>query len=1037
MCPPLCPDLYGQAAQASIVDTSELCSPDTTISNTTLYGSEPRLKFHQVHGRNARVTNNGQTAHRQKAVETFDDAILFSNRPLRQRETFEVVLDTVTSHWKDSISIGVTGVRPEDIALPRTATGLHQEAILVSGNALLLNGVTIRKDFLPFHLDSLSVGTRLGVQLSGDDFVHFLVDGIDFGPAYECKVQTVYAVIDLYGQCSKVNIVSGVAAGSGGGGCVDSRAPYATSENSQSIQATSVINPGLTIGTRHRFAHVTSGDVSLTDNQTVASTSGESWSEGLCFSSNILEVGEHLEVRVTKMMMRFAGCLKIGVTDLNLNDSRLTKNLPPLLRQLPANTYFVSGDGVWFNKTLQNRSLASLEWLRPGDTLTVELTTARTVRILINGEDMNVQFTNVDNRDLYLVVELRGATTGVEIVSTVGPSSPLRPCSLRLQDSLEYVLDRQQQDSMLESIDSDFFTFEFAPDFHGENVRIADDRKMGQRTKSYNYGCIGIPKPLCKGHSICIKVEEVNPKWKGTLAIGAIGVAPHHVNFNALPSSLALNRPCWIVTHDYVNVNGHKTRSSYGEVLDRIQRGTIVTMLLTHSGSLVLMVDKTNLEVFATGLPNHVYAVFDLYGKCERITILNVEVRNGTPVNNEELPEELVTIGEGRDVDGGDDEGEGEDVDHQNPEKADLEVHEKDEHDSMMSMMMMNYSGGNGGGAGGPSTSAIGSGDDTRIRNRMSENYWTNMNIKSRSKNELSNSTSLRDSLELHHSTNLNIQRSQSQQRFDSNCTPVYGGVGGDSAGTSTAYAEGGGGSSQGMSHSCHDSNYLDDGNRMYCEGTGTSYALPLSTLESEIESLLLGEGHDAIESELGEEGSGAAATAFESESTMVDLTSDFVPVGISNSSLIMDLESIHCSDSGRESCEFFKLVRGFKKTLVLPDDFFANESPVCFCAGCASQLARPSRHHQLAQMLGGWVRFRLNESTTNAGNIVLESDEKTLAFYATTVDRIRSILDNGQLLPVATGSGGQKDDGGGGVQLVLSQSPNDNLRLHHHFNFR
>lgn len=1008
------------------------------------------------------MTNYGLTAHRQKAVESFDDAILFSNRPLRQREIFEVGLDMVTSHWKDSISIGVTGVRPEDIsALPRTATGLHQEAILVSGNSLLLNGVTIRKDFLPFHLDSLSVGTRLGVQLNGD-FVHFFVDGVDFGPAYECKVQTVYAVVDLYGQCSKVNVLPASSVNAGAADCSVTRAPYATSENSQSIQAASVIHPGggggVTIGTRHRFSHVTSGDVSLTDNQTVAGTQGESWSQGLAFSSNVLEMGEHMEVRVTRMNLRNAGCLKIGVTDLNLNDGRLTKNLPPLLRQLPGNNYFVSGDGVWFNKTLLNRSLASLEWLRPEDTLTVELTSSRTVRMLINGEDMNVQFSNVDSRDLYLVVELQGATAGVEIVSTVGPSSPLRPCSLRLQDSLEYVLDplnsRQQQDSMLESIDSDFFTFEFAHDFHGESVKIADDRKMGQRVKSYNYGCIGIPKPLCKGHSICIKVEEVNPKWKGTLAIGAIGVAPHHINFNALSSSLLLKRPCWIVTHDYVNVNGHKTRSNYGEVLDRIQRGTIVTMMLTHSGSLVLMVDKTNLEVFATGLPNHVYPVFDLYGKCEKITILNVEVRNGTPVNHEELPEEI--LGElDEEQDGIEEDRDGEEAESnyamRQCEKADLEVHEKEEQeDSIMALMMLNYNGGSGGVGAGVVPSTSSAADDQRIRNRMSENYWTNMNIKSRSKNELSNSTSLRDSLELHHSTNLNIQRSQSQQRFDSNCattSAVYGESSGTGGSASVTAGESVAVGSSSMSHSCHDSNYLDDGNRMFSEG---NYVPSMSTLESEIESLLLGEG-----SLRNDEGLAAGAGEEEGErsedvnlegggestdrSTVLDVAPESLPSGTSNSSLIMDLESIHCSLTGetlqRDTCEFYKLICGFKRTLVLPEEFFAHEVPVCFCASCSLNLIKGSRHQQLGQMLNGWVRFRLNEETTNAGNIVLDSDEKTLAFYATTVDRIRSILDNGQLLPV-TGSG-QKDDGGGGVQLVLSASPNDNLRLHQHFNFR
>lgn len=37
------------------------------------------------------------------------------------------------------------------------------------------------------------------------------------------------------------------------------------------------------------------------------------------------------------------------------------------------------------------------------------------------------------------------------------------------------------------------------------------------------------------------------------------------------------------------------------------------------------MVGTKNLEELAEGLPNHVYPVFDLYGKCERITILSVQ----------------------------------------------------------------------------------------------------------------------------------------------------------------------------------------------------------------------------------------------------------------------------------------------------------------------------------------------------------------------------------------------------------------------------
>lgn len=107
-------------------------------------------------------------------------------------------------------------------------------------------------------------------------------------------------------------------------------------------------------------------------------------------------------------------------------------------------------------------------------------------------------------QDLYAVVELQGSTMSVQTISSHGPSSPLRPCSLRLQDSLDLGLDPlNKQDSMLESIDSEGMAFEFS-ETCGKNIQLQDDKKSAQRTKSYNQGIVVTTKPLCKGHSISV-----------------------------------------------------------------------------------------------------------------------------------------------------------------------------------------------------------------------------------------------------------------------------------------------------------------------------------------------------------------------------------------------------------------------------------------------------------------------------------------------------------------------------------------------------
>lgn len=114
-----------------------------------------------------------------------------------------------------------------------------------------------------------------------------------------------------------------------------------------------------------------------------------------------------------------------------------------------------------------------------------------------------------------MVVELQGPFMAVQVISSQGPMSPLRPCSLRLQDSLDLGIDPlKNQDSMLESIDSETPSFEFS-DVHGKNIQLLDDKRTAYRTQSYNQAIVCAAKPLCKGQSISVSIRmlRITKQW--------------------------------------------------------------------------------------------------------------------------------------------------------------------------------------------------------------------------------------------------------------------------------------------------------------------------------------------------------------------------------------------------------------------------------------------------------------------------------------------------------------------------------------------
>lgn len=60
-----------------------------------------------MHGKHARISNNGLTASRIRALGEFNEAIVIANRPLRDGELFEVSIDKMVGRWSGAIEAGI------------------------------------------------------------------------------------------------------------------------------------------------------------------------------------------------------------------------------------------------------------------------------------------------------------------------------------------------------------------------------------------------------------------------------------------------------------------------------------------------------------------------------------------------------------------------------------------------------------------------------------------------------------------------------------------------------------------------------------------------------------------------------------------------------------------------------------------------------------------------------------------------------------------------------------------------------------------
>ncbi|XP_066581043.1 neuralized-like protein 4 [Prorops nasuta] len=1042
-------DLYGQAAQATIVDNTEFYSPTTnnsSFSNTTLYSD---LRFHHVHGKNARITNNGLTASRPRALGEFNEAIVIANRALRDGEMFEVSIDKMVDRWCGAIEAGVTLIRPDELEFPSTMTEIDHDTWLLSGSNVMRDGVTLRNNYT-CDLDKLVEGNRIGMMRCSDTSLHYFLDGVDQGQAFTGVPQHVYPVIDLYGQCAQVTII-----------LPERRDPltqqYLSSENSTSQQPTSVIQPPAQTEVTHKFHESVGLNIQLNSEKTIATRCRE-YSNAILVSETPLENNEIFEIAIQEIAHEWSGSLKIGVLSNENGYWLVSMNLVPCITCIPSDAWYLSGNEVRHSGyVLCMNYCPSLDWLRVGDKIGLKRTNEGNLKFYINGEDMGLAASNIPEM-VYGVIELFGSTVAVNITSNKQQNVAISPnASLRLQDSLELLLDPMSpvirndagMDTSIDASESKMindmiltptqpslnlmgdtdWTYEFHEN-HGRNIEL-EKKSVAKRVASYNQGVVMSSRPLIKGKPFQIKIDKLNDRWVSNVLCGVSCISPEKANFPL--TALGFKKHSWIICSDWISHNGIRIKTRFGAGLENLHCGSTISLLVDEDSRLHLCINGIDQGIVATDLPPYVYAVIDLYGQCEQVSIAGVV--EDSSMTSSIIDNTAVAVSAERTAT------DHEDVDN-SKEKADLECHEKENilpdtssnrseftniptqcssknlvdylslpHDVNLTNQSENSTIDNGVDSNNSdSDSEIDSNPRTTMTvkgkncvdnvNQLGSSSLSN-NQSENSFNEVLNINNECTNVEVNNSINISIKSAASASNMSNLNSTI------NSTNANNAINESIASNSQVNSlNSSHQNNMPMS--ILNCSQIGSySYQnLAPNTLNNSI----VAELPNNISSSLHELHSNFNWDNFSTHENVPIQTSQNVVSYVHCTSVAPSVPPTSIPSIPLESlvppnkCEYLKACLRLKKSLVLPDEFFSLDDVLCYCNSCYKiegdeAICKKGEPPAEFAIPTGWARFPLKQNI-NANQIPQNTTDKWhVAFYGTRLDVIRLILDRGELL--------------------------------------
>ena len=562
-------------------------------SQQGFFPNNNKLRFHDRKGTLIKLSNNNRTSERRRPYDEFNNGVVMTHRPLRDNELFEIRIDRLVDKWSGSIEVGITTHNPGTLDFPATMTNQKSGTMMMSGCGILTNGKGTRREYGDFNLDELHEGDRIGMMRKANGNLHFYINGLDQGVAATRVPMQMWGVVDLYGMTVKVTIVDR-----------DER----DEQNLITRRNVNAMREHVIEDNRLLFHHSCGSHAAVINGGVTAHrpNANDDFNFGVVLTSRPLKPNEVFEVRLDRMVTKWAGSIEIGVTTHNPGELEF----PSTMTNIRSGTWMMTGNGVMHNGTTVIEDYGqNLDKLKVGDRVAVVRKENGTVHFFVNSEDQGPAATNVPDR-VYGVIDLYGQAAQATIIDLSDYRSP----------------DMMESDAttiysgILETGCNDLKFHHL----HGRNARINNNGATASRPNAlgeFNDAIIMSNRPLRDGELFEIVIERIVERWSGSIEAGVTLIRPEDLEF---PNTMTdIDYDTWMLSGSAVMQDGQTIRNGYTCDLDSLSVGSRLGMMRHTDGSLRYTINGEDQGIACENIPSNVYAVIDLYGQCAQVSVVH------------------------------------------------------------------------------------------------------------------------------------------------------------------------------------------------------------------------------------------------------------------------------------------------------------------------------------------------------------------------------------------------------------------------------